>query len=109
MLARTTATVSTRTCARIAFKIGVLVGLIVALAMMKIAWSHNAQGEVHSEGQADWGYLGIIGATWFGATTLAVGSFGFLVMKVARSGPTTTSPPAGSADTAVTEVPPRPD
>jgi hypothetical protein len=40
-------------------------GLLVAGFMMYVAWNHNAQGEIHSEGVIDWSYWLLIGCSWF--------------------------------------------
>ena len=45
--------------------IGTLGGLLVAAAMMYVAWQHNPQGEIYDESGVDWGYWLIIGVTWF--------------------------------------------
>jgi len=50
-----------------------LAGAAVAAFMMRAAWAHNPQGEIHSEGEIDWAYWCLIGASWFVSTTLVSG------------------------------------
>ena len=45
-----------------------IIGLIVSIVIMYIAWKHNSQGEVYSEGVIDFSYLILIGITWFSIT-----------------------------------------
>ncbi|PCJ30313.1 MAG: hypothetical protein COA99_18260 [Moraxellaceae bacterium] len=49
-----------------------VVGLIPAILMMFIAWSHNSQDEIHRNGVVDWAYLLTIGNSWFAPVFLIV-------------------------------------
>jgi hypothetical protein len=45
--------------------LGSVFGALVSAAIMYFAWQHNAQGEIHGEGNIEWGYWLQIGASWF--------------------------------------------
>lgn len=71
-----TRTVTWRACiaraARAAVAISLLCGILTALSMMALAWSHNSQGEIHIDGSVYWGYWLLIGFSWLVATTSAL-------------------------------------
>ena len=52
--------------------ISTIIGLIVSILMMYIAWKHNSQGEIYSEGMIDFSYWILIGMTWFIITFVVV-------------------------------------
>jgi len=43
---------------------GIVVGAIVGVSMMYIAWQHNMQGEIHQVQNIEWGYWLSIGLFW---------------------------------------------
>ena len=45
--------------------ISAIVGVILALFMMYIAWEHNPQYEIHEKEVIDFWYLIAIGISWF--------------------------------------------
>ena len=45
--------------------VGSFGGLLVATAVMYVAWQHNAQGEIHGQSSVDLGYWLLIGFSWF--------------------------------------------
>jgi hypothetical protein len=44
---------------------GAVFGFFAMAVMMYIAWDHNAQSEIHSPGNIEWGYWLLIGFSWF--------------------------------------------
>lgn len=69
------------------FKSKVIIGSIVgglasALSVMALAWNHNAQCEIHCEGQIYWGYWLSLGASGF----LPVFLFAMLIFGLINRG-----------------------
>jgi hypothetical protein len=54
-----------RLSSKAAIMFGSFLGVLVAVAVMHIAWKHNAHGEIHLGGEIDWAYWLLIGASWF--------------------------------------------
>ena len=52
--------------------ISTTIGLIVSILMMAVAWKHNSQSEIYSEGVIDFSYWILIGMTWFSMTFIVV-------------------------------------
>ena len=44
---------------------GAVLGSFAMAITMYIAWDHNAQSEIHSPGNIDWGYWLLIGFSYF--------------------------------------------
>ena len=63
-------------------------GLLVAALMMSVAWQHNSQGEIHSDGVIDWNYWLLIGFSWFLPVFIISGLFGWLIVRLLRQDPT---------------------
>jgi hypothetical protein len=51
---------------------------------MSAAWMHNAQGEIHQDGAIDWGYLLLIGFSWFFPAFIVSGLLGYLFIYFGR-------------------------
>jgi len=70
--------------------VGSAIGLIVAVAIMYVAWDHNAQGEIHNKTGVNWGYWLLIGAGWFvpaaALLSLLLGSLLALVSRLRGRG-----------------------
>ena len=49
-----------------------LIGTLLAMLMMYVAWKHNAQGEIYTNETIDFSYWFLIGFSWF--------LLGFIVM-----------------------------
>ena len=62
--------------------ISTIIGLIVSILMMNVAWKHNSQGEIHSEGVIDFSYWVLIGMTWFIMTFIVIFILIFIVKKI---------------------------
>ena len=45
--------------------ISIIVGIIISILMMNVAWKHNSQGEIHNEGVINYFYWILIGVSWF--------------------------------------------
>jgi hypothetical protein len=52
--------------------LGSLGGLLVAAAVMYVAWQHNPQGEIHDELGIDWPYWILLGFVWFVPATVII-------------------------------------
>ncbi len=63
----------------------VVAGLLVAAFMMKAAWQHNAQGEIHMDGAVDWGYWLLIGGSWFVPVSIITGALLSLILRPWRN------------------------
>ena len=61
--------------------ISTIIGLIISILMMYVAWKHNSQGEIYSEGVIDFSYWILIGMTWFSMTFIVVFIFILIVKK----------------------------
>ena len=48
--------------------ISTVIGFIVSIIVMYVAYEHNAQGEIYTEGVTDFSYWMLIGLSWFIAT-----------------------------------------
>ena len=55
--------------------LGSAIGLAVGVAIMYAAWDHNAQGEIHSKTEVNWGYWLLIGASWFVPVAVSLSLF----------------------------------
>jgi len=62
--------------------ISTVIGLIVSLLMMDVAWKHNPQCEIHCEGVINFSYWILIGISWFIMTFIVVFIFTILVRKI---------------------------
>jgi len=62
--------------------ISTVIGLTVSIFMMYVAWEHNPQGEIYSEGVINFSYWILIGMTWFIMTFIVVFIFTILVRKI---------------------------
>ena len=52
--------------------ISTIIGLIISIIMMYVAWKHNSQGEIYSEEVIDFSYWILIGITWFSMTFIVI-------------------------------------
>ena len=52
--------------------VSLLCATITSVLIMKMAWDHNSQGEVHIDGCVDWFYLLLIGFSWFVPTFIFI-------------------------------------
>ena len=62
--------------------VSTIIGLIVSILMMDVAWKHNSQGEIYSKGVIDFSYWILIGITWFAITFMVVFIFTTIVKKI---------------------------
>ena len=62
--------------------ISTIIGLIVSILMMDVAWKHNSQGEIYSEGVINFSYWILIGIAWFAITFMVVFIFTTIVKKI---------------------------
>lgn len=62
--------------------ISTIIGLIVSILMMDVAWKHNSQGEIYSEGVINFSSWILIGITWFIITFIVIFIFITIVKKI---------------------------
>ncbi len=58
--------------------ISTIMGLIVSITIMYLAWEHNSQGEIYSEEGINFSYWILMGMTWFSMTFVVV----FIIKKL---------------------------
>jgi hypothetical protein len=63
---------------------GSVAGIAVGGAMMRIAWQHNSQGEIHEAGRIYWGYWVLIGLSWALPVAVVVGALVLVVLRATR-------------------------
>ena len=78
---------TTRQLAVRATAVGLVLGVGVGALMMRLAWIHNAQGEIHEAGRVDWGYWLLIGVSWALPVAVATGGMAWLVLRATHEPP----------------------
>lgn len=67
---------------RSAAALGASVGLLIAGAVMYVAWDHNPQGAIHNEYGVSWGYWLLTGFSGFAPVALGVGLVSGVVLSL---------------------------
>ena len=74
----------TKNKTKIVLATSTLLALLVGGTMMHIAWKHNAQSEIHSNGTIDWFYWITIGFSWAIPTFILFCLIGFGIKALTR-------------------------
>ena len=64
--------------------VSTIIGLIVSILMMDVAWEHNSQCEIHCEGVINFSYWILIGLSWFIMSFIVVFALGVLAKIIKK-------------------------